>query len=258
MPMTDNVIRILARYSEGLRLAAEHGPTSGVVFEYAFQNTPQGSGALGRWIDRTFLQLSAWESIRQRVQTTKDLVAEIVARRRAAGRTTTVLDVASGTGRYLRELAREKGGEDLEIACRDRDPHQVMHGRQLIIDEGLSRLTFSVGDATDDSSYLTPHDPDIVLAIGLFPYLQRDDQVRAVMRLSFSHLSPGGCFLCTTLANPHGWLAPWEGDSMAVRPATRSPETIAEWLRATGFACIDQRFSQPHGFALIGWKPEEA
>jgi SAM-dependent methyltransferase len=257
MPMTDNVIRLLGRYSAGLRLAAEYGPSSGVVHEYAYQNMPQGNGVLGRWIDRTFLSLRTWDSIRQRMQTTKELLTELLTQRRAAGQSTLILDVASGTARYLRELAREQGGEDVTIVCHDRDPRQVMHGRRLADNERLERFTFCVGDATDESSYLTNRDPDIALAIGLFPYLHRDEAVRSVMRLTFSHLSPGGGFVCTTMAKPYMWLTNWEGSPFAAQPAIRGPEQIAGWLRSAGFTRIDQRFSQPHGFALIGWKPED-
>jgi len=117
MPVTHNVMRLLARYSEGWRLAVEYGPTSGVVFEYAYQNRPQGNGALGRWIDRTFLRLSTWDSIRQRVQATKSVVADLVARRRAAGQSTLILDVASGTARYLRELYLRYGDWLLALAA---------------------------------------------------------------------------------------------------------------------------------------------
>jgi SAM-dependent methyltransferase len=257
MPVSDNLIRLLGRYSEGLRLAVEHGPTSGVLFEYACSNRPQGSGTIGRLIDRTFLHLSAWDSIRQRIQTSKDLVAEIVGRRRASGLPTVILDVASGTGRYLREIARERAGKDLVIHCRDRDPRQVVLGRKLAGVEGLSRFTFAVGDATDDSSYLVNDDPHLVLAVGLFPYLHRDDAVQAVMKLSFSHLSPGGCFICTTLSNPRARLASWEANGFGTRAAIRPPETIATWLRSSGFVRVTQRVSEPSGFALIGWKPEE-
>jgi SAM-dependent methyltransferase len=254
MPVTENVIRLLSRYSEGLRLAVEHGPRSGMVFEYAFQNTPQGSGTLGRWIDRTFLQLSTWDSIRTRIHTTKDLLAEIVAQRRTAGQTTMILDVASGTARYLRELVREQAGEDLVIACHDRDPRPVMHGRRLAAAEGLLRFTFSVGDATDESSYLTSRDPDIVLAVGLFPYLYRDEGARRVIQLAYQHLSVDGCFICTTLVPPHARLPHWEADPFAAGPAVRSPDTITAWMRAAGFRRIEQRFSQPDGVALVGWK----
>jgi hypothetical protein len=45
-------------------------------------------------------------------------------------------------------------------------------------------------------------------------------------------------------------------DTFGARPAVRPPETIAAWLRETGFVRIDQCFSQPQGFALIGWKPK--
>jgi SAM-dependent methyltransferase len=257
MAVTGNVIRILGRYSEGLRLAAEHGPTSGLVLEYAFDNLPKGSGAVGRLIDRTFLHLGTWDSVRQRMQTTKDLVAEILTRRRSGGLPTMILDVASGTGRYLRELARERGGDDLVIACHDRDPRQVTLGRQLIKAEALPRFTFSVGDATDHSSYLTSRDPDIVLAIDLFPLLHRDEDIRTVLRLAFEHLAPGGSFLCTTLARAMNGLAHWDTDAFRMRPALRQPEAIADWLRAAGFVHIDQRFSQPEGFALIGSKPKD-
>lgn len=256
MPMSENVIRLLGRYSAGLRLAAEYGPSSGVVHEYAYENTPQGNGVLGRWIDRTFLGLRTWDNIRQRIQSTKELLAELVAERRGVGQSTVILDVAAGTARYLRELAREHGGDDLVIVCHDRDPRQVMHARKLVRNEGLPRFTFSVGDATDEASYLISQDPNLVLAIGLFPHLHRDDAVRTVMRLVYSHLTPGGCFVCSTLAKPSALLN-WDGNGFAATPAIRSGEQIAEWLRSAGFTRVDQRFSQPHGFALIGWKPED-
>jgi SAM-dependent methyltransferase len=251
VPIPKNIARLLARYSEGLRLALYHGPGSGRVYEYACRNEPQGSGALGRLIDRTFLRASAWDSLRQRVETTKALVAEVVARRRAAGQSTMILDIASGTARYLRELAREQGGDDLVIAAHDRDPREVVFGRELVAAEGLPNFTFAVGDATDHSSYLTNRDPDIILAVGLFACLQHDAAVRTVMQLSFAHLSPGGCFICTTLTGAHAR----DRDAFGARPAVRSPETIAAWLRETGFVSIDQRFSQPQGVALIGWRP---
>jgi SAM-dependent methyltransferase len=251
VPISKNIARFLARYSEGLHLVADHGLRSGWVYEYACRNEPQGSGALGRFIDRTFLRSSAWDGLRQRVETTKALVAEVVAQRRAARQSTMILDVASGPARYLRELARERGGDDLIIAAHDRDPREVVFGRELAAAERLPNFTFAVGDATDQSSYLTSRDPDIILAVGVFARLQHDAAVRAVMQLSFAHLSPGGCFICTTLTSAHAR----DPDAFGARPAVRSPETIATWLRETGFVRIDQRFSQPRGVALVGWRP---
>jgi SAM-dependent methyltransferase len=255
MPLSDNVIRLLGRYSEGLRLAAEYGPSSGEVSEHAFQNVPQGSGILGRLIDRGFLHLSAWDSIRQRHQTTKQLVAELLAQRRAAGRPTTILDIGAGTGRYLRELAREHGGDDLQIICQDRDARRVLLGRQLATAEGLRHFTFAVGDGTDDCSYLMPGDPDIILAVSLFPHLHDDEEIRTVLRLTFRHLKAGGCLICTTLTSGSARLAPWEANGSTSGITIRSPEAVARSLTAAGFVRIRERFSQPGGVALVAWKP---
>jgi SAM-dependent methyltransferase len=256
MPLlgSKGIVRFLARYSEGLRLVVDHGPKSGAVFEYACRNQPCGSGPFGRWVDKKFLRSRRWQGLRQRTETTKAIVAEILALRRAAGRTTMILDLASGTAPYLRELAREYGGDDLIIAAHDRDPRQLVLGRELVAVEQLQNFTFAVGDATDEASYLTRHDPDIILAVGVFQSLRDDEAVRTVMRLALSYLSPGGCFVCTTLAKPNVRVVDSFGSSRAIRSA----ETIATWLRDAGFTDIDQRFSQPHSFALIAWKPQES
>src|SRR5262249_22014307 len=115
-------------------------------------------------------------------------------------------------------------------------------------------FTCSVGDATDEASYLTQHDPDIILTIGLFPYLPNDDAVRVALRLIFRHLSAGGCFICTTLTSASASLAHWEANG-SVAPTVRTPEKLTQWLRAAGFIRIRERFSQPNGVALIAWKP---
>jgi SAM-dependent methyltransferase len=251
--LLENIASFLARYSEGLRLAVQHGPCSGRVCEYACHNEPQGNGALGRLIDRAFLRSRTWDGLRQRVGTTKAMVAEVVEWRRATNQSTVILDIAAGTARYLREFAREQGGDDLIIAAHDRDPREVVLGRELVAEEGLSNFTFAVGDATDHSSYLTSREPDVILAVGLFVHLKHDAAVRTVIQLSFAHLNPGGCFICTTLTRSRV-RAP---GASGTHPALRSPENIAAWLRETGFVRIDQRFSEPQGFAVIGWKPGE-
>ncbi len=252
MVTSKNITRLLARYSDGVRLAVQHGPRSGLVCEYACRNQPHGVGLIGRWIDQRFLRSSTWDGLRQRVRSTKSIVAEIVARRRAGGQTTMVLDIAAGTARYLRELVREGGADDLIVAAHDRNPREVVLGRELVAAEGLPNFTFAVGDATDHSSYLTSRDPDVILAVGLFAHMPDDTAVRTVMRLAFAHLSEGGCFVCTTLTTPRVG----DPDAYGARPAARAPEVVARWLRETGFVHIDQRFSQPKGFALIGWKLE--
>jgi len=255
MPLIDRVVRRLAHRSQGLHLTVEHGPLSGPVIEHVCDNQRQGKGWLGNRIERWFLDLDTNVGTRERIRTSRELVAEIVQRRRSAGLPTVIFDVASGTARYLRDLARQLDStDDLTIVCHDRSPRQVMWGRELVSREHLSRFTFAVGDATDDASYLTRHDPDLILAMQLFPYLHDDADVKKVIKLAYDHLRRDGCFLCTTTVKPPSGSAFWSADAFGRRPACRSAETMKSWLAEAGFTQIDQRYSEPNGFALIGWK----
>lgn len=259
MPSIDPVVRRLASYSQGLSLAVEHGPQAGPVVEYVVDNKPQGSGWIGRRVDRWFLNLETNTGTRARVRSTNHLVAEVLTRYRNAKRSTVIFDIASGTARYLRDLARELGpSDDVTIVCHDRNPRQVMWGRELVDRDRLRRFSFAVGDATDEASYLTRHDPDITLAIQLFPYLHDDNEVKAVIRLAHDHLRPGGTFVCTTTVKPPGGSAYWSADAFGRRPACRSAETIHTWLREAGFEQVDQRYSEPNSFALIAWRVNKA
>ena len=246
---------MLARYSEGLRLATRHGSGSGILLEYAYENVPQGSGALGRWIDRTFLHLARCDTMRQQVDRTRELIAGLVAERRAQGRKTVILDVAAGTARYLREVARTTERGQLVIRCLDRNPHEVMLGRQLVNREALSEFLFEVGDATDDASYLMSEDPDIVLAVDLFPYLHNDCDVTQVMGHAFAHLADGGIFVCTD-SGPHDTgSATWGGNGFQLEPKVRDEVRLERWLAAAGFVDVTRTSLGEGRTALVGKKP---
>lgn len=255
MSIVPTMVHLLKNCSDGLRLAAEHGPTSGVMLEYVCRNAPSGRGVVGRFIDGRFLRLANWQHARERIRATREIVAEIVAARHAANHNTLILDVASGTAPYLRALVREDRGQDLTVVCHDRDPRQVMLGRELAAAERLPRFTFSVGDATDQSSYLMSRDPDVLLAIHLFPYLSRDSEVRTVLKLAFEHLSAGGVMVCTTLAHPLPGSPYWVADAFGRPPTVRAPALVRGWLEEAGFRDIDERASQPGEAALIASKP---
>ena len=110
-----------------------------------------------------------------------------------------------------------------------------MQGRELVAQEKLANVTFAVGDATDAASYLILNEPDIVLATGLFPLLQRDDAVRTVIRLAFEHLREGGYFVCTATRHRDPASSRWDGP-LAPPIVDRPVEAVAGWLRASGFA----------------------
>jgi predicted TPR repeat methyltransferase len=117
-------------------------------------------------------------------------------------------------------------------------------------------VAFWVGDATDVSSYLTSHDPDIVVAVDIFPYLESDDAVHTVLRLAFDRLSPGGTLVCSTQTGRRSvW---WASNRSVARvgPIDRPADVLATWLRATGFAAVDERRCDATDQVLVARKPD--
>ena len=256
MALSHAIVRLLARVSEGWRLVAQHGAASAQFLEYACRNHPEGRGSIGRLCDRALLRADECRASRRRVAAVQAILVELVTQRRAASTPTLILDVAAGSARYLRELVAAHGAADLNVVCCDRDPRQVEYGRGLATAEGLHGLSFWVGDATDVSSYLTSHDPNIVVAVDIFPYLERDDAVRTVMRLAFDRLSPGGTLVCSTQT---GRRAVWWASNRSVSrvgPIDRPAQVIATWLRATGFAQVEERHCDATDQMFVARKPD--
>ena len=240
MAVSHAIVRLLARVSEGWGVVAQHGAASAQMLEYACRNHPAGRGVIGRLCDRALLRADECRASRRRVDAVRAILVELVTQRRAARTPTLILDVAAGSARYLRELAAAHGGPDLTIVCCDRDPRPVEYGRALATTEGVQGVSFWVGDATDVSSYLTSHDPDIIVAVDIFPHLEHDDAVRTVLRLAFDRLSPGGTLVCSTQTGrrPVWWAS--NRSVSRVGPIDRPTDLIATWLRATGFAQVDE------------------
>jgi SAM-dependent methyltransferase len=256
MALSHTIVRSLARLSQGWRVVSQYGAGSAQFLEYACRNQPEGRSAVGRLCDRALLRADECGASRRRVATVRAILVDLVTQRRAAGAPTLILDVAAGSARYLRELVAAHGAADLSIVCCDRDPRQVEYGRGLAATEGLHGMAFWVGDATDVSSYLTSHDPDIVVAVDIFPYLESDDAVHTVLRLAFDRLSPGGTLVCSTQTGRRSvW---WASNRSVARvgPIDRPADVLANWLRATGFAAVDERRCDATDQVLVARKPD--
>lgn len=59
-------LRVLGHCSSGIRIGLETGFDSGASLEYVYQNQPTGKGAVGRAVDRYYLNTLGWRCTRQR------------------------------------------------------------------------------------------------------------------------------------------------------------------------------------------------
>ena len=110
-------IRLGAYLSRGLRLGAQTGFDSGSTLDYVYRNQPEGSTALGRAIDRTYLQSIGWRGIRVRKVHVEELLSEAMRRVAASGSLVRVMDIAAGHGRYVLDAVLGSPVQPRQYCC---------------------------------------------------------------------------------------------------------------------------------------------
>lgn len=175
------------------------GAESGVNFEHMYDNKPEGSFIVGKYIDRVLLNLPAVHATRGRKDDIKRVLWNEIHKNRALGRKTKVLDLASGGARYLRELVDEHKFGDIESICIDKDRPCVKMGRSLSRKEGLSNIRFTQGNIfhlehLKKFSKRIMWYPNIIIASGLFIYFN-NQKVKAMISEIYKVLPQDGILI---------------------------------------------------------------
>lgn len=147
------LMKLGARWSEGLRIGKETGYDSGSTLDYVYQNQPQGTNAFGRLVDKNYLNAIGWRGIRQRKVNIAKAISLAMQKLREAGKPVHVLDIASGHGRYVLDALTAENQPD-SVRLRDYSPINVAAGRKLIAERGLQEIaTFNEVNAFDPANY---------------------------------------------------------------------------------------------------------
>ena len=238
--------RSLGRVSQGVSLGYKYGFDSGEMLDYVYENRARGRLGIGRLVDRVYLESVGWRGIRARKEVLKAQVTELLLERTRQERSTTVLDIASGPGRYLQEAYMEQQSHahvnGVQIICRDMDPVGLEQGHRRAEALGLANFRYEAGDACDPASLLTVSaQPDIVIASGLYELLE-PPFIRSSMSGVYDILPPGGHFIFTTqvhhpqlelIANV---LINRKGEPWVM--VCRSLEETEGWARQAGFTVV--------------------
>jgi len=193
------VLKTLGRLSEGIRLGWRAGFDSGSSLDYVYENRARGSLIIGKWFDRLYLQSPGWRGVRQRKANLESMLLKAVECTRESGRPVRLLDVASGSGRYVLETVRSLPRGTVESALlRDKSPASVEAGKKLAADLGVEGVTFETGDAFDESS-LGRIDPSPTVAIvsGLYELFPHNEPVMASLRGLARAMRRGGYLIYT-------------------------------------------------------------
>lgn len=185
--------------SEGVRLGRRTGFDSGATLDYVYRDQARGRGALGRLIDRQYLNAIGWRGIRQRKHVLEKLLGRAMEALHAQGRPVRLLDIAAGHGRYVMEAVAKVPHRPEAVLLRDFSEANVLQGRALIHDFHLKDIArFERADAFDPESYavIRPH-PTLAVVSGLYELFPDNAAVRRSLAGLGRVVEPGGFLIYT-------------------------------------------------------------
>ncbi len=249
--MTRASMRLGSKLSTGVKLGFDTGFDSGSTLDYVYRNKPTGIGALGRMIDKNYLESIGWRGIRQRKLHAEELLRLAMAHLRNQGKPVRIVDIAAGHGRYILESLQ--GVEPLpeSILLRDYSDINVRDGSLLIEQKDLEDVArFVKGDAFDraDLAALDPK-PTLAVVSGLYELFASNQMVGDSLAGLAAAVEPGGYLVYTG--------QPWhpqleliaraltshrQGQAWVMR--RRSQSEMDQLVEAAGFRKITQRVDE--------------
>ncbi|MCG8709382.1 bifunctional alpha/beta hydrolase/class I SAM-dependent methyltransferase [Brenneria sp. 4F2] len=191
-------MKTIGTRSKGMQLGYDTGFDSGSTLDYVYRNTPQGKDALGRMIDRQYLNSIGWRGIRVRKVHIQQMILRALTTLREKNRPIRVVDIAAGHGRYVLDALEQQ--PDIEsILLRDYSELNVAQGQAMIEARGLAHIAqFRIGNAFDYHS-LASIDPAPTLGIvsGLYELFPDNDVLSASLTGLAAAIPPGGVLIYT-------------------------------------------------------------
>ncbi|MEZ4601405.1 MAG: bifunctional alpha/beta hydrolase/class I SAM-dependent methyltransferase [Syntrophotaleaceae bacterium] len=242
-------MQTIGRMSDGIRLGWRTGFDSGQSLDYVYENRPRGLGFPGKFLDRNYLNAIGWKGIRHRRENLEKLLTETIERISASGEPVSLLDVATGCGRYVLNVLKVNGHREISALLRDFTPANLDQGRALAAEMGLENVRFEQGDAFDpDSIRAVGPRPNLAIVSGLYELFPDNGMVCASLKGIADVMEPGGYLLYT--GQP--WhpqvdmiarvLSNRDGDPWIMR--RRSQAEMDELVRAVGFEKIAMEVDQ--------------
>lgn len=162
-----NAMKYVGFVSRGMEIGLQYGFDSGVTLDHVYKNKPKGISAVGRFIDKGYLNSIGWKGIRQRKRHAIIAIKQKIIELQSQGKEVNILDIAGGPARYLIEIADDH--RDVRVQVRDYQRQNVEQGIKLAEQKGLTNITYIQSDAFDPSSYANKDFiPNIVIISGVF------------------------------------------------------------------------------------------
>ena len=244
-------LRFGGTLSRGVKLGHDTGFDSGSTLDYVYRNHPEGSGALGRSVDRTYLESIGWRGIRQRKIHVEELLRDAMERLVRKHREVRVMDIAAGHGRYVLDAVLASPVKASSILLRDYSEINVRDGRALIAEKELADIaTFVQADAFDRASVgsVSPR-PTLAVVSGLYELFPDNGMVSRSLAGVGDAVEDGGYLVYTG--------QPWHPQLEMIARALTSHRQGEAWvMRRRTQAEMDQ-LVEAAGFRKIAQRVDE-
>jgi alpha-beta hydrolase superfamily lysophospholipase/SAM-dependent methyltransferase len=248
-------LRTLGRLSAGIRLGWESGFNSGRTLDYVYRNRPSGFTALGRLIDRRYLNGIGWRGIRVRRQLLERSLQLAIQQTHPLRGAVRIVDIAAGSGRYLLETLKRSERSSVTVELRDMEPANLQQARDLADALGLQGVTYVKGDAFDRCALaaLSPR-PDIAVVSGLYELFPDNTRVSASLQGLAQAIPKGGLLIYTNqpwhpqLELIARGLSDWDGKPWVMRRRTQAE--MDDLVRAAGFEKVQMEID-PWGMFTV-------
>jgi SAM-dependent methyltransferase len=237
------LLHSVGRLSRGIRIGLDHGFDSGIMLDHVYANRAEGTGLIGRAIDRAYLNAPGWAGIRNRGALLENRIVEAVLDRAKPEIPVRLVDLACGGGRYvLGALHRIGGKAEVSATLRDYRAENVEKARANAVRLGIA-ATIERGDAFLNGDLARLGRVDVAIVSGLHEIVEDDARVANHFRQTARILSPGGTLLVTVQPNHPQVefiarvLRSHTGRKWAMR--LRPLELTRRWLEESGFVVED-------------------
>ena len=243
-------LKAAGRLSRGVELGWRNGFDSGLSLDYVYENTPRGVTAIGRLIDKSYLDSIGWRGIRQRKAHLEKALRDVIQKTHGENRPIRILDIAAGAGRYVIETIRAMPEISIAATLCDNKRENVDAARVLADEFDLNGQVVTRQGNAFDRSALAAVQPRATIGIvsGLYELFPANEPVLNSLRGLADAIEPGGYLIYTN--------QPWhpqlefiahvlrnrEGERWIMR--RRTTAEMDELVRLAGFEKLEMEIDQ--------------
>lgn len=194
------MLKRIGRFSDGMRIGLTQGFDSGASLDYVYRNKASGRFGLGAMLDRGYLDATGWRGVRVRKTHMQSLLSGLIeAYPRDA--VIKVLDIATGSGRYVLETLAKFQDRDFVVELRDMDANNLAAAERLAASLDLGsrvELRYVQADAFNPRAGKADSDEfDIAIVSGLYELFPDNAPVLLSLKSVAQSVRHGGALVYT-------------------------------------------------------------